>query len=185
MPIGSYMAIPTIARELIDRQPATILDLGMGFGMLGAAVRQWVDLGTKPWRTFLTGVEVWSEYRNPVWELYDLIYLRDIREHLRSDSRLYEMVLLGDVIEHFEQQDASDVLASIERRLAPGGCSLVITPAREMVQGPAHGNPYETHRSVWTAERLRQHGYEVLLDEFQPQLPPAVPTVVARRSCRR
>lgn len=180
MPIGSYMAIPTVATEMIRRKPATILDLGMGFGMLGAAVRQWVDLGVRPWRTFLTGVEVWSEYRNPVWDLYDLIYIRDIREHLRVDPQQYDMVLLGDVIEHFELQDASEVLGAIERLIAPGGCALVITPAKEMVQGPAHGNPFEVHRSVWTSAKLQEHGFEILLDVSQPQLPPAVPTVVAR-----
>lgn len=181
MPIGSYMAIPTVATEMIRRQPATILDLGMGFGMLGAVARQWIDLGARPWKTFLTGVEVWPEYRNPVWDLYDLIYIREIREHLRMDPQQYDMVLLGDVIEHFEQEDASEVLAGIERLIAPKGCALVITPAREMVQGPAHGNPFEIHRSVWNSERLRKHGFEILLDERQPQLPPSVPSVVARR----
>lgn len=181
MPIGSYSAIPVVATEMIYRQPKTILDLGLGFGMLGVAARQWIDLGVMPWKTFLAGVEIWPEYRNPLWEVYDVIYVRSIQEHLQLDQQRYDMVLLGDVIEHFEECEANELLHRLDRLVSPGGCSIVITPAVEMEQGPAHGNPYETHRSVWTSEKLRGHGFEILLDATDPQRPPAVPAAVARR----
>lgn len=181
MPIGSYAAIPTIASQMILRHPKRILDLGMGFGMMGAAARQWIDLGVSPWRTYLVGVEVWASYRNPLWQLYDLVFLRSIEEHLALDQATYDMVVLGDVIEHFDDAIAQRVLQAALERVAPNGCCLVITPAVDMQQGAAHGNPYETHRSVWTAERLSSAGFDILLNEHDPQLPPAVPTVVAMR----
>jgi predicted TPR repeat methyltransferase len=182
MPIGSYSAIPTVASEMIKRTPSRVLDLGLGSGMLGATVRQWIDLGVKPWRTFLAGVEIWAGYRNPLWDLYDVIYLRTIQDHLKLDQERYDMVLLGDVIEHFAPPDAEEVLGVVDRLLIPDGCLLVITPAEEMEQGPVYGNPYEAHRSVWTSEKLVQHGFDILLDAGNPQLPPAVPSVVARRT---
>ncbi|OYP38810.1 class I SAM-dependent methyltransferase [Rhodopirellula sp. MGV] len=180
MPIGSYMAIPTLATELIHQQPKTVLDLGMGFGMMGVAVRQWLDLGVHPWKTHVSGVEVWASYRNPAWDLYDVVFVRDIREHLQLDQQSYDMVLIGDVIEHFEDTDAELVLRAAMNLVGPRGSLLVITPDAAMEQGAAHGNPYECHRSVWTAERLRQSGFDILIDANHPQLPPAVPTVVAR-----
>ena len=181
MPIGSYAAIPTIASQMILRHPKRILDLGMGFGMMGAAARQWIDLGVAPRRTYLAGVEVWANYRNPLWQLYDLVFLRSIEQHLTLDQESYDMVVLGDVIEHFPDSVAEWVLQAAWERVARDGCCLVITPAEAMEQGAAHGNPYETHRSVWTAERLSKAGFEILLSETVAQLPPAVPTVVALR----
>ena len=181
MPIGSYAAIPAVASELILRQPRRVLDLGIGFGMLGAAVRQWIDLGVQPWKTELVGVEVWADYRSPLCQLYDLIYIRSIQDHLAADKTVYDMVLLGDVIEHFEQQEAVNVLDGVNRLLAPRGVCVVVTPSTDMPQGPAHGNPFETHRSVWTADKLQQHGFEILISEQDSQLPPACPTIVARR----
>ncbi|MCD0461174.1 methyltransferase domain-containing protein [Roseiconus lacunae] len=180
MPIGSYMAIPTFATELIRQNPGTVLDLGMGFGMLGVAVRQWLDLGVQPWRTHLVGVEIWPAYRNPVWDLYNLIFVRDLREHLKLDRQQYAMVLIGDVIEHFEDEVAIEVLEQARRLVCPNGSLMVITPDDAMEQGAAHGNPYERHRSVWTSDRFVERGFEILIDSKTPQLPPATPTVVAR-----
>ncbi len=182
MPIGSYAAIPTIAAEMIRCQPQRVLDLGLGFGMMGVAVRQWIDLGVQPWRTHLVGVEVWEAYRNPLWELYDLLYVRTIEEHLRRDPHQYDLVVLGDVIEHFEEATSHQILNRVSSLLSPGGSILVITPSTEMAQGSAHGNPYERHRSVWNQEKLKQYGYEILLSEEDFQLPPAVPAVVARKT---
>jgi len=182
MPIGSYSAIPVIAAEMIRRRPKSLLDLGLGFGMLGAVARQWIDLGVMPWKTFLAGVEVWGDYRNPIWDLYDIVYVRSIQVHLKHEQATYDMVLLGDVIEHLQDDDAIEMLEGIDRLINPGGCLLVITPATEMEQGAAHGNPFEAHRSVWTSDKLEHYGFEILLDANAPQLPPAIPTVVARRT---
>ncbi|WP_230263932.1 methyltransferase domain-containing protein [Stieleria sp. JC731] len=174
------MAIPTLATELIHQRPSSVLDLGMGFGMMGIAVRQWLDLGVMPWKTSLAGVEVWGTYRNPAWDLYDVIYVRDIREHLALETLSYDLVIIGDVIEHFVDQDAEAVLEGMKQIVNEGGSLIVITPDDAMEQGAAHGNPYECHRSVWLADRLRDHGFEILLDANTPQLPPAPPTVVAK-----
>ena len=179
MPIGSYAAIPTLASELIRQGPKRVLDLGMGFGMMGVATRQWIDLGVQPWQTHLVGVEVWAAYRNPLWDLYDLIYVRSIEEHLSKETDRYDMVILGDVIEHFDDETAHAILSHVEMLVDDRGSVIVITPALGMPQGPAHGNPYEQHRSVWNKAKLLNLGYQILLSEADVQLPPAVPTLVA------
>jgi len=78
MPIGSYAATVPLVQTLIRARPRSVLDLGMGFGCGGVVVRQWLDLGVRPWKTYLVGVEVWSDYRNPVWDLYSAVYVQTI-----------------------------------------------------------------------------------------------------------
>lgn len=61
MPIGNSVAVPYVVQHLMKRGPQRVLDLGIGFGMYGAVVRQWHDRGVRPWRTHLTGVEVFAD----------------------------------------------------------------------------------------------------------------------------
>ena len=72
MPIGSYAVVPYLAHALAVHKPRSVLDLGIGFGGGGAIVREWLDLGIKPWPTFLVGVEIWPDYRGPLWDLYNV-----------------------------------------------------------------------------------------------------------------
>ena len=53
MPIGAVPAVSHIAAQVLIRRPGRVLDLGMGTGFYGAVVRQWVDEGVAPWRTWL------------------------------------------------------------------------------------------------------------------------------------
>ena len=101
MPIGSYAATAPLVETLIRRRPRSVLDLGMGFGCGGVMVRQWLDLGVRPWTTYLVGVEAWADYRNPVWDLYHAIYVQTIEQYLAARAETFDCVLLGDVIEHF------------------------------------------------------------------------------------
>ena len=103
MPIGSYAAVPLLAQTLIKCQPRSVLDLGMGFGGGGVIVREWLDLGVRPWKTNLIGVEAWADYRNPTWDLYDVVYVQTIEEFLPACRDQFDCVFLGDVLEHFEK----------------------------------------------------------------------------------
>lgn len=179
MPIGAYMAVPHLATTLIAHRPARVLDLGLGFGMNGVAVRQWLDLGVLPRSTFLAGVEVWPNNRSPLWDVYDVIYLQSIEEYLFNTTDKFGMIILGDVIEHFEKEAGQAILGQVEQRLTPGGIVFVSTPDGDMPQGAAHGNPYESHRSGWREVDFAVRGYRILLSSKDPQLPPAWPTLVA------
>lgn len=185
MPIGSYASIPPLASHLLQQRPRSVLDLGIGFGMTGAAVRQWLDEAQRPYATTLYGVEIWPDYRSPLWDLYDAIFIQSIEESLQTLPISFDLVVLGDVIEHFTFQEGERVLASTDKKLNPGGFVYVATPAGPMPQGAAHGNPYETHRSAWTADDLAQRGFEIVLSDHDRQLPPAVPTLAARRQKSR
>lgn len=161
MPIGSYAAIPSLAQNLLRHRPRSVLDLGMGFGGGGVVVREWLDFGVRPWKTYLVGVEAWSDYRNAVWDLYDVVFAQTIEEFLGSCAETFDCVLLGDVLEHFEKEAGRHIVAAIKPRVAAGGRLLVTTPARFIPQEAVYGNERERHRSLWSDSDLAQLGFLV------------------------
>jgi predicted TPR repeat methyltransferase len=141
-----------------------VLDLGIGMGFYGAVVRQWVDLGVRPWRTRLVGVEGFVAYRNPCWDLYDEVQVVSIEDFLTSGTETWDVILLLDVLEHFEHSHGEQLLAAARRRLSPGGRLFVGTPAVWTEQGATNGNDLERHRSLWTAADLQTAGFRLLMD---------------------
>jgi hypothetical protein len=178
MPIGSFTVVPYIARELVHRQPARVLDLGMGAGFLGAVVRQWLDLGVRPWRTRLVGVEAWADYRNPLWDLYDLVVVDRIESYLTGFQDQFDMVLLGDVLEHMEIPEGMLLLSQVRIRVAAGGMLIVATPAEFFDQGAAYGNELERHRSLWSDGHLESLGFRIILSGREQQVA-ITPTILA------
>ena len=162
MPIGCCSLVPTIATHLHLARPRSVLDLGIGMGFYGAVVRQWLDLGVRPWRTRLVGVEGFAGYRNPCWDLFDEVVVSPIEEYLGRTTETWDAILLLDVLEHFPHAAGEQTLAAARGRLSQGGRLYVGTPAVWMEQGAAFGNEFERHRSLWTAEDLRGAGFEVL-----------------------
>lgn len=173
MPIGSYALTYNIAHEIWKRKPASVLDLGVGFGMQGALVRQYVDQGVRPFETRLIGIEGFEQYMNPVWDIYDQVIINDIAEwvdvqlaHNASDpntSELFDMIIMTDVIEHFEKGEGYRLAKDLMALLNPGGTVLIGTPGIFQEQGAAYGNEFERHRSAWKAFDFPQ-GYEIIQD---------------------
>lgn len=172
MPIGSYALTYNIAHEIWKRKPESVLDLGIGFGMQGALVRQYVDQGIQPFKTRLIGVEGFEEYRNPVWDIYDNVVINDIKEwvDVQTDYGLYytpavcfDMIIMTDVIEHFEKEEGFEIAKDLMKLLNPGGIVLIGTPGIFQEQGAAYGNEYERHRSAWSAFDFPA-GYEIIQD---------------------
>lgn len=164
MPIGCSSLVPYLAAELAALQPASVLDLGCGFGWAGAAVRQWLDQGVQPWRTRLVGVEVWEAYRSAQWGVYDAVEISEIADWLAESAATWDCILLLDVLEHFEAADGAAVLAQARRALTPAGRLYVATPAIWWPQGAVNDNEAERHHCLWTAQELQQQGGAVLWD---------------------
>jgi predicted TPR repeat methyltransferase len=178
MPIGSFTVIPYVAKQLATQRPGRVLDLGIGSGFYGAVVRQWVDLGVRPWNTFLVGVEAWADYRNPLWDLYDVVVIDTIKSYLARFEEPFDSVILGDVLEHFESSEGTALLGQAQARVAPGGTLIVATPALFVEQSAVNGNALERHRSVWTAATLESLGFQTVLSGDEPQVA-FTPTILA------
>jgi len=160
MPIGSFSVLPDAVLELVNKHPKSVLDLGIGFGMYGAAVREWIDMGVYPFRTLLHGVEYFGNYRSSLWELYDRVHVKPIQEFIPEQT--YDAITLMDVIEHFTLEDGIKQLNIIKTWLNPGGILLVGTPAIFCEQGAVYGNEKERHLSVWTNQQFIDLGFTPL-----------------------
>lgn len=170
MPIGSFSLLYHFADHLQKHRPKTVLDLGIGFGMMGALVRQYLDDGVQPWKTHLIGVEGFEQYRNPSWDLYDDIFVEDIRGFAATLSeRELDFIIFSDVIEHLDKEEGRIIISMLIRSLKPGGVLMIGTPGIFCEQGAVHGNEYEIHRSVWAWNEFPL-GFEVIKngnpDEF-------------------
>jgi len=173
MPIGSYSAYADIICEIIHQRPSAILDLGIGFGINGAGIRNWLGNGVKSPELHITGVEGWQDYKSPCWGCYDVVHVMTIQDYLAGHSDTFDAIIITDVIEHFKKSEGLDILATLRTRLNPNGVLYVSTPGIWMEQGAAHGNELERHLSKWSIADLLpckviRNGYE--LDNYGHQM---------------
>lgn len=184
MPIGSYSLTAHYCEHLQKHRPKSVLDVGVGFGLTGALVRQYLDNGVYEdivhhygdnagiedsiyhWSTRLMGVEPFN-YKNPAWHLYDGIFKMSIQEYL-SDNQLtpspqYDFIIFSDVIEHMEKEEGYEVIEGLIGLLNPGGVLMIGTPGVFVEQGAVHGNEYERHRSLWAWNEFPP-GFEVIMN---------------------
>ena len=165
MPIGAFTTIPHLAKGILSTNPTTVLDLGIGFGMNGAVVRNWLDCGTQPYQAELTGVEIFGEYISPLWDLYDRVHISDIYKFLQdavNNERNYDMVIMTDVIEHFDKDMGIKVLEMCKK--VCNKAVMVSTPAIFIEQGAYASNVHETHLSHWSIQDFQQLGFGVVKD---------------------
>jgi SAM-dependent methyltransferase len=171
MPQGCVSLVEPIITDIFlsfkDRTGFKILDCGIGFGFYGAVVRQWLDGGVSPWRTYLLGIEGFEDYESPCWNLYNWIHTCTIQHYLDSPlsaNDTFSVILLLDVLEHFTKEEGTKILEKLKGKLAPGGVLYVGTPSIWIEQGSAYGNILECHQSLWTSENLEDLGFSVILD---------------------
>ena len=161
MPIGSFSAFGKVIQGVLASTPKSVLDLGIGFGMNGAGVRNWLDLGIEPFKTKLVGVEVFENYGNATWDLYDKVHLMDIRDYLK-DCEAFDTIIMTDVIEHFTKEEGIEVLEMMKAKCKVS--CIVSTPGVWIEQGAYQGNEHETHRSLWTVEDFKGLGFGIVMD---------------------
>lgn len=142
---------------LVERvAPKSILDLGIGSGFKGAFFREYTDVwdhGIIDRRDsiHLVGVDIFEEYRNPLWDLYDRVVIEDIVKYLKdTPGERYDMVHCGDVIEHLPRAEGLWLIESMKK--AAIKAAVIVTPVVVRKQGTVFGNEHEHHISQWTAE---------------------------------
>ncbi len=171
MPIGCLSSVAHIVNRLIQRRPKTVLDLGIGMGFYGAAIRQWLDMGfAVNFNVQLVGVEGFERYRNPCWDLYNEVYVQSIEDFLQRMETIrqqptkyaeavacqFDAVLLTDVLEHFDKPVGASVITRVLNCLTQDGIFIISTPAIETEQGAVYGNEFERHKCAWSAAELKQ-----------------------------
>jgi len=161
MPISTMDAVPTIVETIRALRPASVLDVGVGFGMWGVLLRSTLEMREgaeryhkRDWAVTIDGVEVFEAYRNPIYAFaYDTVHIGDVCD-LAGSLPAYDVVLLGDVIEHIPFEQGRRLLDTLAERT--GKAIIVVTPRGDMAQEGVFGNPREEHVSNWTAPDFRR-----------------------------
>lgn len=192
MPSSFPDALGVVLPFVIDLAPRSILDVGVGFGKYGFLFREYLDVITRegeaqPFaregrRVRIDGIEAHPAYVTDLQRaVYDTIHVGDALALLPGLDP-HDLVFAADVLEHFSPADGRRFLAEC-RRCATRGV-LVVTPALQIPQGPAFGNVWETHRSVWAAADFAGWaGADVLM--WRRQLVAWLPTGGDRRRLPR
>jgi hypothetical protein len=166
MPSSQASIIPCVISVIRQIRPASILDVGVGFGKWGYLFREYTDIaeseddpGRYPrsgWRVRIEGIEAFAPYLHDGHRFsYDRIHVGDAREVLPRLGA-YDVVFLGEMIEHLPMAAGEEVL-----RIALDHADryvILTTPAVDTGQGTACGNPLERHCCVWRPEDFRRIG---------------------------
>jgi len=163
MPSSRPYAIPYVVSLITRLQPATILDVGVGFGKWGYLFREFTDVlqsesdparyAKDNWRTRIEGIEAYEPYIHDAHRyIYDRIHIGDALEILPTLER-YDVIFLGDIVEHFPMEAGRRLLKEATAHF--NQCLMVTTPRYETHQSVLCGNELEQHHASWTPRDFR------------------------------
>lgn len=142
MPFSHPFNRPYILDLMSCCQCNTVLDLGIGYGAIGAYLKYYLP------HIILDGIEIYEGYKNhPLvcWNVYRKIWIGDFTR--MAIPPVYDAILAIDVIEHLPKAQGEKQilrLATLVRKVF-----VVSIPLGEYPQGAFEGNVYETHKSTW------------------------------------
>ena len=173
MPLSIWRGMEDALEAIVARNPVAVLDAGIGFGLWGALLRQYLDVWSgriqrEQWRTRIDGIEVDPRRVQPhARHLYTEILIGDIRDVVprRAAEQAYDVILFGDVIEHLPKEDGR-VLLAVAVELARDAVVVRIPLGdgwrREGREPPDH------HRSQWYADDFADFaGFACELREYE------------------
>lgn len=162
MPSSRYEHISEVVSVLMTLAPRSILDVGCGFGRWGFLAREFCDIFQgrylkSTWQARVDAVEVFKDYLSPHHEyIYNNVYTMKIEDYVK-EMPCYDVIILGDVIEHLEKSNGETVLKALS--LKSNKALIIALPlGNQWPQEDVFGNPYETHRSIWTETDLKRLG---------------------------
>ena len=156
MPTSEHWQIPRVVDAMAFANPASVLDVGCGYGKYGVLAREYTPA------TRIDAIDI----APPRYPVYDHFYEGDLRQLatlLPKDAPRYDLALWLDVIELLEKDEAWAVL---DQLVKVSKTVLVTTPFGFRPQ-EIPGLPYETHRSGWYPWEFSKR-YRVLRSQTFP-----------------
>lgn len=159
MPTNRAIHLSAIIEEVKWINPGSILDVGVGFGVMGPLFRMATDVRKSErnpesyhdWPTRIDGIEIFEWYRNPVWNTYTNVYIGNALDTI-DGLPTYDFVYCGDMIEHLAHEDGEKL---IDKMLEHANKWIhIATPSPAPVQGEILGNANEAHLSEWTQQQF-------------------------------
>ncbi len=160
MPSSRVSAVPVIISIIKQLRPASILDVGIGFGKWGHLFREYTDIIASEndpkryfrdsWQVRIDGIEGYPEYVTDMHRyLYNHIFIGDVRK-LASTIDSYDVIFLGDIIEHVPKHEGIELLNTLISKTKKA--IIVSTPKFETGQGAMCANELERHQSLWSEQ---------------------------------
>lgn len=153
-----------VANLLVQADPKTVLDVGVGFGNYGMIARAFLDvwrgrLFKKDWKFKIDGIEYYKDFKTPLYDyIYNSIFFGDVVEVLPKLEK-YECIIIMHVIEHFEKKQAIELLKLIRARCT----KLIIVGTPSLLFSTGYPNyPKEQHRCLFSALEFNAMGYRTI-----------------------
>jgi SAM-dependent methyltransferase len=142
------------AVELSVGDAASVLDVGCGNNSPLGRFRRRVP--------YSVGVDIYTPWIDEsrargIHDRYAVLDVLSIEDEFGPEA--FEAVVACDVLEHLTADDGAELLARMQR--VASNRVVVLTPNGHVPQGATWGNPYQVHRSGWSAVELRRRGYAV------------------------
>lgn len=166
MSIGTSTLYSTewVIERLRLLKPASIIDIGCGWGRWGFLAREFLELwehryAPEDWKLHIAALDVHPGTWTPIHVyLYDETIQADVSDW--EPSRRYDVAVLCDVLEHMPKQDAEGVLAML---LGWCGAVLVGVPLGAWpLRAGFDGNPHEAHVARWDESDFDPYDVEAL-----------------------
>ena len=171
MPLSIWNGMEDCLQAIVRTRPRSVLDVGIGFGLWGHLLRQYLDVWSgriypEQWTTRIDGIEIDPRrIQAHARLLYSQIHVGDMRALVPTVAATtsYDVILFGDVIEHLEKPDA---LAVLDSAVSLAGRIVVLRIPigdgwrREGREEPDH------HRSQWTPADFDRYCASVRIYEF-------------------
>jgi len=160
--------------ELIRKiNPASVLDIGAGFGRWGILCREFLEIWdsgnyTDKWNCRIDAVEIFEGYLKPYHSyFYDNVYVEDALKFIGENNDKYDLIICGDVIEHFEKNIAEKFIGDCLKKCRY--LMIIIPVGKNWEQGEINNNKYEIHRSIWSNSDFRKYP-DVKIRKFRDYL---------------
>jgi len=171
MPLSIWNGMEDCLGVITAARPRSVLDVGIGFGLWGHLLRQYLDvwdgrIQPAQWTTRIDGIELDERRIQPhARHLYTSLHVGDLRALVPALAArtAYDVILFGDVLEHLEKPDARaalDAAIRLARELVVVRIPMGDGWRREGREPPDH------HRSQWTPDDFAPYRATLRLYDF-------------------
>ncbi len=164
MPSSQHQQISSVVSFVMNINPNSILEIGVGFGKYGVLCREYLEywkgdvdwkLPVKEnWERRIDGIEAFEDYINTHHKyIYSNLYIGDALDVIDTLDTKYDLVMLIDVLEHFNYEDG---MVLLEKCLKKSKNILISIPKDIGLQSDVNDNAYEIHRFQFLKKHFKK-----------------------------